>query len=167
MLIILALFALTDSQSKGTKPKNSKKKRVRLEVDLNEEEDSPDGETTDDSAMEEGETDEEEWHGISNANYDDASTGSGSEEPVDDLLLSEDDGEVSQDALDTLETYIKELPTTSVNKRKAPDLESTDLIERPRRKRRLLKEQTEAGPEGEFGAPVKQNGENMHSSRGR
>ncbi|KAJ7590843.1 Utp14-domain-containing protein [Mycena floridula] len=60
------------------------------------------------------------------------------------------DDETAAGALDELETFISTLDPSS-QKRKLPAQESTDVRERPR-KRRMLKERTETGLESEFRA---------------
>ena len=70
----------------------------------------------------------------------------------DDMLASSDIEDESPDALDKLENFISSLDTGS-NKRKLFDGEAAhDGAKEPKPKRRMIKEYTKAGPEGEFNA---------------
>ena len=71
------------------------------------------------------------------------------EEDNEDILAPSDDedAEVDSDALNKLDSFIDGLGS---RKRKAPDIDDSQLSGR---KRRLLPERTEAGAEGEFAVP--------------
>lgn len=73
-------------------------------------------------------------------------------------LQSSGDEEEPQEALEALENYISGLEVkSSSTKRKAPELDD-EISAPPRQKRRILKEKTEAGVEGEFVSSTKQIG---------
>lgn len=83
-----------------------------------------DDDSEEDREEEEDEDNDEEFKGIS--------------------IDADDDGDVPEDALDSLNTFVNSLSASS--KRKAEDPET----EKPRKRRSILKERTEAGAENEF-----------------
>jgi U3 small nucleolar RNA-associated protein 14 len=75
------------------------------------------------------------------------------EENISDNELSvEEDEEENEDALEALKGYIQnlEVDQTSGTKRKASELEESTESSPPKQKRRILKERTQPGEEGEF-----------------
>lgn len=132
-------------QSNKKKQKSSApKKQLRTEVDLNEDED----EEMDDSS-EETESDDELPSAIHSQEENDTGV-----RFKDDESNSEDgdegmDEDGSPEALQALGKYIQSMEyTESPKKRKASDLD--ELPQPPQQRRRLLKEQTQPGTEGEF-----------------
>ncbi|KAG8832010.1 hypothetical protein FRC17_002229 [Serendipita sp. 399] len=133
------------------------KARPRLEeVNLDEEEEDMEDPSNDEDADEEVEEMREEEIG------DDEDFESGSETPQhapvenEADLLSSDDGQDSDGALEALEGYIAKITPKSVpEKRKASEMDDP-TSEPPRQKRRTIREQTQAGTEGEF-APSRQS----------
>lgn len=83
-----------------------------------------DADSEEDQEDEEEEDDDEEFKGIS--------------------IDADEDGDAPEDALDSLNTFVNSLSSSS--KRKAEDADT----EKPRKRRSVLKERTEAGAENEF-----------------
>ena len=86
---------------------------------------------------------------------DDSEVGSGSHVASEDekmeVEFSGDEDDVSPEALDELQNFVSKLDPTSSKKRKAPgDGDSSVSADTRARKRRLVKERTEAGVEDEF-----------------
>lgn len=116
------------SVKKSQKPS---KKPSRTEVDLNEDDEMSDSSDEVESDEEpSGELEDEEMSGINEG--------------------PQQDEEDSQEALQTLEKYINELDySTSNKKRKASEMNDENPQPLTQR-RRILKEQTQPGTEGEF-----------------
>jgi U3 small nucleolar RNA-associated protein 14 len=92
-----------------------------------------------------------------NENDDSEESEASSMDDAADLQSSNEEDE-PQEALQALESYINglEIKTPSL-KRKASEM-GEEVLEPPRQKRRILKERTEAGVEGEFIPSTKQTG---------
>ena len=100
----------------------------------------------------------DEDHGSRNSDEeDDSEGGSGSDVASEDekmeVEFSGDEDDVSPEALEELQNFVSKLDPTSSKKRKAPgDGDSSVGPDTRARKRRLVKECTEAGAEDEFHA---------------
>jgi len=100
----------------------------------------------------------DEVHRSRNSDGEDDSEGSSgsdvaSEDEKMEVEFSGDEDDVSPEALEELQNFVSKLDPTSSKKRKAPgDGDSSTGADTRARKRRLVKERTEAGAEDEFHA---------------
>lgn len=140
------LFPLTDSIFWLTKAKVEArtKSSVRSEIDLNE----------DESEEEEDESEEEEDDVMDTHDQNENDDSEASDDAAD--LQSSNEEDEPQEALQALESYINGLETKSPSfKRKASEM-GEEVPGPPRQKRRILKEKTEVGVEGDFVPSTKQ-----------
>ncbi|PVF96712.1 Utp14-domain-containing protein [Serendipita vermifera] len=169
-------FANYNLKSKGkSRSQPAKQKQVQFDVDLNEDEDEEDGDEDEESDIEkedEEEKLEDDSRDISTTmkvgrkfdgsdgsedESDDSTEEENEEEEAatkvsdNDLSVDEDDEE-NEDALEALKGYIQNLEDsrTSGTKRKASDSEQATEAPPTKQRRRLLKERTQPGEEGEF-----------------
>jgi U3 small nucleolar RNA-associated protein 14 len=124
---------------------------LRSDIDLNEDESEN---SEDESEEEEDDVMETQYQ---NENDDSEESKTSSMDDAADLQSSNEEDEPPE-ALQALESYINDLEIKTPSfKRKASEM-GEEAPEPPRQKRRILKEKTEAGMEGEFVPSTRQAG---------